>query len=182
MKKKELEILIDKGFSQHKIANEVNISQAQISRLCNKYGLKTTSRPGPPPEIFNYCKQCNKRLHNRKSTFCSIKCRQNYNISQWKIDSNTACDRNGNIKSFVRSYLIKNRGEKCEECGWDKRNPVTGNVPLDLHHIKFCTDHSESNLQLLCPNCHSLTSNYKSLNKGNGRHIRMKRYKDGKSY
>lgn len=39
-----------------------------------------------------------------------------------------------------------------------------------------------NNLILLCPNCHSLTPTYKALNKGNGRHNRMKRYNDGKSY
>jgi 5-methylcytosine-specific restriction endonuclease McrA len=30
-------------------------------------------------------------------------------------------------------------------------------------------NHNEKNLNLLCPNCHSLTPTYGSLNKGNGR-------------
>ena len=44
------------------------------------------------------------------------------------------------------------------------------------------TNNKEENLTLLCPNCHSLTKTYKGANKGNGRHNRMKRYYDGKSY
>ena len=30
-------------------------------------------------------------------------------------------------------------------------------------------NNSETNLTLLCPNCHSLTPTYKGANKGNGR-------------
>ena len=32
----------------------------------------------------------------------------------------------------------------------------------------------EDNFEVLCPNCHSLTSTYKSLNKGKGRKDRKK--------
>lgn len=34
----------------------------------------------------------------------------------------------------------------------------------------------ESNLILLCPNCHSLTSTYKGANRGHGRKERSKYY------
>ena len=43
-------------------------------------------------------------------------------------------------------------------------------------------NHGEDNLKLLCPNCDSLTSTYKALNRGNGRFKRRDRYKDGKSF
>ena len=35
-------------------------------------------------------------------------------------------------------------------------------------------NNEEYNLELLCPNCHSLTQSYKSLNNGNGRDDRYK--------
>lgn len=42
---------------------------------------------------------------------------------------------------------------------------VTGEPPLHVHHIDGdATNNSEDNLQLLCPNCHSLTENYGRLN------------------
>lgn len=53
---------------------------------------------------------------------------------------------------------------KCEKCGrteWEGHE-----IPLELHHIngdKF--DNRLENLQLLCPNCHVLTDNYRGKNK-----------------
>ena len=37
-------------------------------------------------------------------------------------------------------------------------------IPLEIHHIDGdCTNNKMENLQLLCPNCHSLTSNFGSF-------------------
>jgi 5-methylcytosine-specific restriction endonuclease McrA len=83
----------------------------------------------------------------------------------------------------MKKYLIEKYGEKCMECGWDEKHPITGNVPIELEHIDGNSKNNElKNLKLLCPNCHSLTPTYKALNKGNGRHNRMKRYYEGKSF
>ena len=36
-------------------------------------------------------------------------------------------------------------------------------IPLELHHIDGNKqNHQLSNLQMLCPNCHSITDNFKS--------------------
>lgn len=54
-------------------------------------------------------------------------------------------------------------------------NPYSGTIPLEIDHIDGdYTNNSEDNLQLLCPNCHSLTSTYKGANKGQGRKDRKK--------
>lgn len=38
-------------------------------------------------------------------------------------------------------------------------------IPLELHHINGNhKDNRLSNLQLLCPNCHALTDNYRGKN------------------
>ncbi|WP_083937631.1 HNH endonuclease [Hymenobacter aerophilus] len=38
-------------------------------------------------------------------------------------------------------------------------------IPLELHHINgINNDHRLENLQLLCPNCHALTDNYRGKN------------------
>ena len=51
----------------------------------------------------------------------------------------------------------------CEDCGlteW-KSQPI----PLELHHRNgINNDHRLENLQLLCPNCHALTENYRGKN------------------
>ncbi len=68
-------------------------------------------------------------------------------------------------------------GNRCLACGWSSAHPVTGVVPLEIDHIDGnAENNSESNLRLLCPNCHALTPFYKNLNKGNGRKWRTDKY------
>lgn len=40
-------------------------------------------------------------------------------------------------------------------------------IPLELHHINgINNDHRLENLQMLCPNCHAFTDNYRGKNTG----------------
>lgn len=51
--------------------------------------------------------------------------------------------------------------DKCSICGWDKKLPNMKYTPCELHHIDGNPrNHKKENLQILCPNCHSLTENY----------------------
>ena len=73
---------------------------------------------------------------------------------------------------------MEKHDSKCQKCGWSEKNETTGNIPLEIHHIDGdCCNNSEENLQLLCPNCHSLTPNYGSLNK-NSKRYKLKKYKE----
>lgn len=63
--------------------------------------------------------------------------------------------------------VIALRGHKCEYCGLSEwmENPI----PLELHHIDGDNlNNVLENLQLLCPNCHALTENYRGRNINNG--------------
>lgn len=72
-----------------------------------------------------------------------------------------------------RKYLIWKFGPKCVVCGWNEINPVSGNVPIQMNHIDGNAENTKlANLELLCPNHHSLTSTFGNLNKGNGRDSR----------
>ena len=73
--------------------------------------------------------------------------------------------------SYYQSYKLKKRllkenlkEKRCECCGlfqWQGKE-----IPLELHHINGDNrDNRLENLQLLCPNCHALTDNYRGLNK-----------------
>lgn len=73
--------------------------------------------------------------------------------------------------SNYNSYKLKNRllrdGYKkhiCEKC---KRTEWEGEpIPLELHHINGNNrDNRIENLQLLCPNCHAQTDNYRGRKK-----------------
>lgn len=60
----------------------------------------------------------------------------------------------------LKPHLIKDRGHCCELCGleqWQEQN-----IPLEIHHCDSDrTNNSYENLQLLCPNCHALTENWR---------------------
>lgn len=62
--------------------------------------------------------------------------------------------------SSIKPHLIKEKGNVCEGCRlsiW-MGEPIT----LEIHHIdNNRTNNSFSNLQLLCPNCHSLTDKWR---------------------
>lgn len=73
--------------------------------------------------------------------------------------------------SKCQSYKLKNRllneGFKdsiCECCG--NSEWMGKPIPLELHHINGDnTDNRIENLQILCPNCHALTNNYRGRKK-----------------
>lgn len=74
-------------------------------------------------------------------------------------------------KRLIKTELKKNECELCHISGED--------VPLELHHING--DHYDNrleNLQILCPNCHSKTPNYRNRNGENtteARRLEVKR-------
>lgn len=74
--------------------------------------------------------------------------------------------------TYSNNYRLKNRliaeglkREQCERCNnvsWQGHK-----IPLELHHVNgVYNDHCLENLQLLCPNCHALTINYRAKNSG----------------
>ena len=79
------------------------------------------------------------------------------------------------ISNHIRRYLMDKYNSKCANCGWGQINPYTKVIPLEIEHIDGnYLNNNESNLILLCPNCHSLTPTYKGANKGKGRKDRIK--------
>jgi|688.fasta_scaffold36656_1 hypothetical protein len=135
------------------------------------------------PKVTKNCVSCGTVMENVRSDkkYCCHTCSSNHR-RKIKFDQIESGDGTLYVRNY-RNYLIHIRGNKCEDCGWDKINSVTGNCPIELEHIDGNSENNSiDNLKLLCPNCHSLTSTYKNLNKGKGRHSRRKRYAEGKSY
>lgn len=84
---------------------------------------------------------------------------------------------NGKYPQY-QTFKLKNRlisegikENKCEECSISSWNGKILNCELD-HINGNSTDHSISNLKMLCPNCHSQTETYAGKNKCNS--IRLK--------
>lgn len=126
---------------------------------------------------INLCKNCGKEI-NYKNKFCSIYCKHEYEykekIRKWKNGELSGSVKDG-ASSFVKRYIKEKYSNKCCKCGWAEINQATGKVPVEIHHIDGNYQHNEeNNLELLCPNCHSLTTTYRALNCGDGRKDRYK--------
>jgi len=118
------------------------------------------------------CLCCGKKLTNVRSYFCSNKCssEQIYleYINRWKFGLENGIKGKYGLSLHIRRYLFEKYNSKCQKCGWGNTHPVTGNVPLAVHHKDGdSANNKEENLELLCPNCHCMTENYGSLNKSN---------------
>ena len=80
---------------------------------------------------------------------------------------------NESVSRHVRKYLFEKYNNACEKCGWNIPHPKNNKVPLEIHHKDGNYKNSRlDNIELLCPNCHSLTPNHGSRNNGNGRKSR----------
>ncbi len=128
------------------------------------------------------CLFCKEVLKRSDSKYCSLKCQSKYQnsifITKWKqglVDGNIGIKVRF-VSGYLKRYLLEKYEYKCSLCSWNKINPSTGKVPLEVDHIDGNSENNtESNLRLLCPNCHSLTPTFKNLNKGNGRAWRLQK-------
>ena len=73
--------------------------------------------------------------------------------------------------TWTNTYHLKNRlfkegikEQKCECCGLTEWQGMP--IALELHHVNgIKNDLRIENLQILCPNCHALTDNYRGKSK-----------------
>lgn len=74
---------------------------------------------------------------------------------------------NGHLPATARRFLLEEADHKCPKCGWGEKNPVIGKVILTIDHRDGnWTNNRKENLEVLCYNCHTLTSTFGSLNVG----------------
>lgn len=117
------------------------------------------------------CLTCGKELTKKQTKFCCQECKSEYfynlYIQDWLDEKESGLVGLG-ISNHIKKFMLRKSNYQCELCGWSIKNPFTNTLPLEIHHIDGdYTNNRESNLQVLCPNCHSLTENYKGANKSN---------------
>jgi predicted RNA-binding Zn-ribbon protein involved in translation (DUF1610 family) len=84
-------------------------------------------------------------------------------LAEFLKDENIQISRAGLRVQILRHNLIP---YKCNICGLDKWNNKS--LSLELDHINGKRDdHRKSNIQWLCPNCHSQTSTFRGKTKNN---------------
>lgn len=148
--------------------------QKFCSRSCSAiYNNKTKEKKK------RYCLNCGKEI--KQGNFCNNTCYGKYKakqyIERWKRKEENGLSGNYQIITAVRDYIFEKNENKCECCGKNYINPYTNLSVLQIHHRDGdCTNNSEENLQLLCPNCHAMTENFGRRNKNATRKDNRKRY------
>ncbi len=173
-------LICEEKKSYEEVGRMYGVTGAAIKKAAKRLGLPLEERRKiNPKETFNRgtaktsrCLFCGKEFIKYQSStnkFCSCDCSAKYRakeyIDKWKLGiiSGTVCY---DCSDRIRNYLLQKNHYKCEKCGWGEVNSATNRVPLQIHHIDGNSENNaESNLQVLCPNCHSLTENFGSRNK-----------------
>jgi 5-methylcytosine-specific restriction endonuclease McrA len=78
----------------------------------------------------------------------------------WNKDAQTKDWQDYTKGAYLKPHLIKLKGHKCERC--NNTEWLNEIIPLELHHKDGVKSNNNlDNLQLLCPNCHAFTDNYR---------------------
>jgi Zn finger protein HypA/HybF involved in hydrogenase expression len=124
------------------------------------------------------CANCGNKKEKRHNKYCDVCISQGVHIRRYDDPAQAKHD------PARKRILLSKREYKCESCGLSEW--IGQKIPLELDHIDGNSDNNnESNLRLICPNCHALTETYKGANAGknSSRHkMRRKRYSEGKTY
>ena len=156
-----------------------------MSKSCNKCGTNFTPAKG----LINFCSlSCrNSREFSAEAKLKkSIKSRKAWEDGRMDVvDFNEVNNRahkiekckstwnkkylkereKGKLHSWdtLRKYHFIIQNNTCEVCGTREWNGDS--VPLELHHLDGDgANNSDGNLQVLCPNCHSQTDNFRGRN------------------
>lgn len=188
--------LREEGKKYKEIVDILGCSKSMVSYYCNSNVRKKAIQDASEykkrkrinlsnktsTDIECRCLNCDNHIQYKRAwsktnrKFCNKSCelsfKENEYIKQWNDGSHRGYVNgdNLNISTFVRKYIKNKFDNKCAECGWDEPNPFSKVCYLEIHHIDGdAANCNENNLILLCPNCHSLTKNYKFLNEVSSR-------------
>ena len=140
-------------FSKEYIQEVVNSSNS-YREVANKLGYAKDSG-GTQTSLRKMCEELNLDTSHFLGQAWN---KENYDYALFTINS---VKKNG---ITTLKPLIKLRGRKCECCGLTEW--LGQDITLEIHHLNGeRTDNRLENLQLLCPNCHSYTENWRGRKK-----------------
>ncbi len=165
-----------------KFCKKVLPYEKRMNECCDRTCARSLNNQGkcrngkPLSSKYINCKTCGKKQKNGRSRgherkFCDNTCGAEYNyieyIKRWKAGLEDGIKGKYQTSNHIRRYLFEKYNSKCCKCGWNKISSYLKLPALQIEHIDGnCTNNLEENLELLCPNCHTLTPTYGSLNRG----------------
>lgn len=123
------------------------------------------------------CVNCGKETRNNK--FCSNKCQHKFQ-QQMKLENFMEGRYVGELLQFranewTRVALVNLYGNECCICGIREWNGKP--LLLEVNHKDGdARNNHPKNLEMICPNCHSQTDNFRARNKNSSRVYRKKYY------
>jgi len=145
---------------------------------------------------FRNCLNCQKEIYITKldiekalkglkgrtnGLYCSNRCQMDYqwnNKKQFILNNGiealayTGENKHHSYDRLLKAIIIEQNphgetGRACWHCGWEEENPFTGRIPIQINHIDGDPLNNKiSNLEIVCPNCHSLGEFFGSRGKG----------------
>jgi len=161
-------------YEKHKIKHCLECGKEidGYKKFCNSSCAASFNNKYRNKKEKKHCINCGKEISRNK--YCSNLCQGDYEkkeyIKKWKNNEMDGMSGKLSTSSYIKNYMLEKYDNKCMKCGWNKMNPFTKKIPLQLEHIDGnYANNKEENLIILCPSCHSLTPTYGARNKGNGR-------------
>jgi len=173
-----LQRYISDGLSSHKIAKLENCSATTIKYWLNKYDLSSNKKRTYTIEDVKLLipntrsiaelliqlglKPCGGNYYTIKKILSTENIStEHWNGQGWSKDQQLKDWSTYNSCRSLRKILIQERGSKCEQCNISHWLDIP--LGVEMHHLDGDrTNNTKENLQLLCPNCHSITDNFKN--------------------
>ena len=151
-------------------------------KYCSRSCAASTNNVKFPKKISSrsrtrVCPECGngKSPDAQWCSVCYVKARKDQKIQHW-LDGTWAGGTALGVSNIVREYLLESVNYKCSNCQFNTPHPLDGRTILEVDHIDGNGEnHSPTNLRVLCPNCHALTSTYRGRNIGQGRKVYYQR-------
>lgn len=148
----ELQAIFDNSNSYLEVLNKLGLSTSQNNyKTLNKY-----------IKLYNIdLTMINKNRLERQRIVSGIKYKNNNDLLQSLIKGEVNSKPNRLLNLLVDKGI---KEYKCEECGISEYNGKP--LRLELHHKDGNRKNNKlENLEMLCPNCHSQTDNYRFKNR-----------------
>ena len=168
--------LLAEGCSQAAIARELNVSRSTVSHHARRLGVPVRSECGR-----RYDWEAIQRYYDAGNSKRACQARFGFASQTWHAAVERGDLTTRPARAPIERYLVRGRRvnrrhlklrllaeglkrEACERCGistW-----LGQPLSLNLHHVNGDGDDNRlENLELLCPNCHSLTPNFSGRNR-----------------
>lgn len=175
-----LENQVKQGYSQREIGSNLGVSRKTVVKWLKKYNLTTQSRSshyGNRDELYHSARELRKQGYGYKTIEKLLNNEVPWSsIRNWVSDIHVSRLQAGmnhqeltrvpieqlKSKEAIRKRLLEVRGCRCEWCGSSEW--LGKQLSLEMHRLdgKSSPYNKVDRIVILCPNCHSITDDYRN--------------------